>query len=168
MTMQFPRLLGEVIPAGFGSDEILFPFQSWAAAHAFKYPPAATDFLSRCRSAAEAYFAREFTLRPHVQFPAGQAGLAIAGDVCLQLQARCGGYWIDAVVSGLRSTLAIEIDGMQFHHLTREQVAADYLRQRRIVLKGHTVIRFTAGEVFVDAAECWRQVDAILAARSRT
>ena len=89
------------------------------------------------------------------------------GDVLLTLQVRCAGFRIDAVVSDATTQLAVEIDGMAFHHRTKEQVAADYLRQRRIVVKGYTVIRFTAQEVFGDAAECWRQVRAILAARRR-
>jgi len=56
---------------------------------------------------------------------------------------------------------------MGFHHMKAEQVAADYVRERRLVLVGCTVIRFTAQEVFSNPHECWRQVDAILEARTR-
>jgi very-short-patch-repair endonuclease len=157
---QFPVLLDEIIPGALDGRPT-FPFKSWAAATRFAYPPAATEFLSQCGSAAEAFFAREFTLRTGVTFP--RPKVAIAGDFTFELQVRCAAYWVDAVVSDSYKTLGIEIDGMAFHQRSREQVAADYLRQRRIVLRGFTLIRFTAQEVFVSPAECWRQVESIFA-----
>lgn len=156
----FPTLIGEVIPGALDGLPS-FPFRSWAIANRFHYPLDAGQFLSQCGSAAEAFFARPFTSRPDVQYP--RQRVATDGELTFELQVRCASYWIDAVVSDTRKTLAIEIDGMAFHNRTRDQVAADYLRQRRIVLKGYTVIRFTAQEVFHDPDECWRQVESILA-----
>jgi very-short-patch-repair endonuclease len=131
-----------------------FPFESWASANRFDYPADALSLLRLCGSAAEAYFVRAYTTRVW-------AGPRPA----LTLQVPCAGYRIDCVVRDDRGALAIEIDGMGFHHRSREQVADDYLRERRIVAKGYTVIRFTAQEAFRDAEECWRQVAVILAAR---
>lgn len=159
--MSFPTLVGEVVPEAM-VERRRFPFRSWALANGFTFDPALEPLYARCGSAAEAFFLRPFTDRP--AFAVTPEG-AVAGQLRLALQVRCAGFSIDAVVTHGATRLAIEIDGMAFHHRTKEQVAADYLRQRRIVAKGYTVIRFTAPEVFGDAAECWRQVDAILAAR---
>ncbi len=165
--MRFPTLIAETLPDVLGA-QVRFPFQSWAAANRFTYPEPAADFLSQCGSAAEAFFARAFTLREEVvylPFPRSTIA-ATSGGFILELQMPCAHYVIDALVSTASMKLAIEIDGMAFHWKTREQVAADYLRERRLVLKGNTVIRFTAKEVMTRAPECWRQVEAIFAARA--
>lgn len=133
-----------------------FPFESWASANRFIYPAEALDQLRLCGSAAEAFFVRAYHTR---EWSGVRPSLA--------LQVPCLGFRIDAVVQDAKGGLAIEIDGMAFHHRSREQAASDYLRQRRIVARGYTVIRFTAQEVFADADECWRQIDVILAARGR-
>lgn len=147
MTSSYLVRAGEVM----ASD---FPFVSWASANRFTYPAEAEPSLRVCGSAAEAYFVRAFFTRTW------------SGErPALSLQVPCLGFRIDVVVTDARGALAIEIDGMAFHHRSREQVAADYLRERRIVARGYTVIRFTAPEVFGNADECWRQVEVILAAR---
>jgi very-short-patch-repair endonuclease len=160
-----PQRVGEIAFLG-SEDAPQFYFTTWAANHAFEYPLAAKDFLSNCGSAAEAFFARPFTRRVGVQFLADSPKTALADCYQMELQVHCAGYWIDAVVSDGRSSLAIEIDGGMWHYMSREKWAADYARQRRIVLKGHTVVRFTAIEVFKDPEECWRQIEIILAARA--
>jgi very-short-patch-repair endonuclease len=154
----FPVLIDEVLPGALDGKPT-FPFRSWATANRFAFHPDAGEFLSQCGSAAEAFFARHFTRREGIRFT--RPTVAIADQYTFELQVRCATYWIDAVVSSSHKTLAIEIDGMAFHHRSREQVAADYLRQRRIVLRGYTVIRFTAQEVFSDADQCWRQIESI-------
>jgi very-short-patch-repair endonuclease len=158
-----PQRLGEI--SFLGSDDApQFYFALWAANNLFTYPEAARDFLSHCGSAAEAFFARPFTL----QFPAAEKKVATApGGYRMELQVACAGYWLDALVSDPWSSLAIEIDGAAWHYMSKERWAADYARQRRIVLKGHTVVRFTAQEAFADPDECWRQIEIILAARAR-
>lgn len=162
--MSFPTLVGEIMHA---ENAAPFPFREWAIANRFQYPLDAEPLLAQCGSAAELFFARPFTTRPSVVYVSnGDRLMAMSGGLVLDLQVRCANYLIDAVVSNDEMHLAIEIDGMAFHHRTREQVAADYLRERRLVLKGNTVIRFTAQEVFSGPEECWRQVRAIFAARS--
>lgn len=153
----FPTLASEVrtlSPIG-ARDRVYFPFLSWAAANQFAYPPDAAGALSLCESAAEAYFVRGFFQIPE----ADRVGLT------LDVQVKLGLLRIDTVVTSDRCKLAIEIDGMTFHARKYDQVAADYLRERRIVCAGYTLIRFTAQEVFKTTPECWRQVLAIIAAR---
>lgn len=145
-----------LVKVGEAMNERAFPFESWASANRFTYPDDAAPLLRQCGSAAEAFFVRAYFTR---SWPGDRPALA--------LQVPCLGFRIDAVVTAGRTALAIEVDGMGFHHRSRERVAADYLRERRIVAKGYTVIRFTAQEVFATADECWRQVDVILAARGR-
>jgi very-short-patch-repair endonuclease len=164
----FPVLAGEAL-VGWGNPALeRFPFVSWAAARRFQYPDAARPLLCQCQSAAEAYFVREFSTRPGVTIGATENGVAVAlcGDVGLELQVAAGAYRVDAVVTKGAFRLAVEIDGLGFHTMKAEQVAADYVRERRIVCRGFTVIRFTAQEVFADSAECWRQIDAILNAHA--
>lgn len=158
----FPMLIGEAMQ-GLGNERPMFAFQSWAASVGFVYPEAALSLLRACGSAAEAYFVREFIVRDGVTFHGLSADWQ--GDR-LEIQVKARGYRMDAVVSRSDFRLAVEIDGMAFHHRSAKQVADDYLRQRRIVCQGYTVIRFTAPEVFGNAAECWRQVDLILEANS--
>lgn len=166
--MAFPTLIYEALPDALGA-QVKFPFRSWATANRFTYPEHATDFLAQCGSAAEAFFARAFILRDdvvYIPFPRGTIAASV-GQLILELQVPCTLYTIDALVSSAAMQLAIEVDGMAFHSKTREQVASDYLRERRLVLKGNTVIRFTAQEVMAKASECWRQVESIFAARKR-
>lgn len=159
----FPTHIADVVEDVVGGGRPHFPFRSWAAANRFEYKPESLPFLQHCGSAAEAFFARPFTIRIGAEFP--KERVAVVDSHRLQLQVRAGLYYVDAVVSDGKTSLAIEIDGVAFHRWTQEQVAQDYLRQRRLVLLGHTVVRFTAREAFTDPNECWRQVYAILAKR---
>lgn len=147
------------------SEDGRFPFESWARENGYPYRAAWVPFLTRCGSAAEVYFVRPFLEREGCQVRGITATL---GPVSVTLQYEIKGYYADVLVTDGAFQLAIEVDGLAFHHRSREQITADYLRQRRIVARGYTVIRFTAPEVFKDAAECWRQVDAILAARRKS
>jgi very-short-patch-repair endonuclease len=157
----FLTRIDEVVEAERGR----MPFFSWAAANRFPYTETSGRLYRQCGSAAEVYFLRPFAERDGLHVT--DDGVGHVGDLSVALQVQCAKYRIDFVVSDPRTSLAIEIDGMAFHHRAKEQVAADYLRERRLVLKGHTVIRFTAQEVFADARECWRQVDAILSGRRK-
>lgn len=169
MTARSPSLVGDVLTGLYDVSDYrrvrksTFPFTSWAAANRFDFSDEAAGFLANCGSAAEAFFARGFLKREGVQC---RDNRAFTPDRTLELQVRASGYYIDAVVSSDTLSLAVEIDGMGFHHRSKEQVAADYIRERRLVLKGYTVIRFTAQEVFSGPAECWRQIEAILTARA--
>jgi len=139
-----------------------FPFISWSADAAFHYPPEARDTLVRCGSAAEAYFLRALFSRPALEV--GEK--LIYRGLEVRIQHPCRKYRLDVAILAPVVPLAIEIDGIAFHHRSAEQVAEDYLRQRRIAASGYSVIRFTAQEAFGQPDECWNQVDHILAART--
>lgn len=129
-------------------------------------PPKILDVLAWCDSAAELRFAWVVA-----NLPGGQAlgdRTLVLDDVTLELQYAVGSYRIDCVAHVTGFSLAIEIDGMPFHHATDEQVAADNLRQRRVIARtGFPVVRFTAREALTQPEECWRQVAAILDTRRR-
>lgn len=161
MNRHYATMVGDVLATGFVGG---FPFSTWATSNRFEYPVEAKGFLSNAGSAAEAFFARPFVMRTGVQYVDRRA---FTESRMLELQVRCGAYSIDAVVSSGAFSLAVEIDGLGFHHKNKEQVAKDYVRERRIVLRGYTLIRFTAGEVFGNAIESWRQIEAILERRGR-
>lgn len=147
-----------------GSEDAQFPFEGWARDHAYPYRKEWLPVLRRCGSAAEVYFLRPFLERGGLVVH--DDGSATAAPLTVRLQHAVKGYSVDVLVESPGFKLAIEVDGMAFHHRSKEKVAADYLRQRRIVARGYTVIRFTAAEAFDNAPECWRQIGAIFAARN--
>lgn len=161
---KFPTLMSDLVSYDNNGDPD-FPFVSWAASQGFKYPEKAQAFLKWTGSAAEAFFVRAFCHRPGFFIDSGLDRQGVSGGLGLELQMPIGRYRVDCVLSDVDFSLCIEIDGLSFHRMKAEQVAADYLRQRRLVLQGHTVIRFTADEAIHETAECWRQVDAIMKAR---
>lgn len=57
-----------------------------------------------------------------------------------------------------RKVFAIECDGHEWHEKTKEQVARDKLRDRRLVLDGITPIRFSGSEIHRDADACARYI----------
>lgn len=157
-----PLLVGDLVAPTFFEHKgpSYFPVQSWAVNNGFRIHEETMPFLRVCGSAAELFFAREFAQRPGVTCTNGVA-TARDGTRC-ELQARVASYSVDAVVTRDRFRLAVEIDGIGFHQRSADQIGADYIRQRRIVCAGYTVVRFTAAEAFKDPGECWRQIDIIL------
>jgi very-short-patch-repair endonuclease len=136
------------------------PFVSWASSVGFTYPSRAARMLARTGSAAEAYFIRE--LFEYDDTYCDGDGYAHVDDVTVAVQVPCSCYRIDATAEQDGWRLAIEVDGLAFHHRTQEQVAADYARQRRILCAGYIVARFTAKEAIRKPAECWPDVFDIL------
>lgn len=165
-----PTLAGEVnalhgtgIAAPLG--ETRFPFISWAASARFRYPLEAQAFLCQCESAAEAFFARAFVARGGIVWRDNAP--IYADGTQLRLQVKRGALRIDAVAERNGVKLAIEVDGMTFHARKYDQVAADYLRERRLIALGYVLVRFTAQEVFADSDACWEQISTILTAHNR-
>lgn len=160
----FPSLAGESTSSAIPGMESApqFPFVSWSVANGFHYPPEAKALLVGCGSAAEAYFLRAIAGRPPYRMDGSEATY---GRWAVRVQWPVRKYRLDIGLLGQGFNLAIEIDGIGFHHRSVEQVAADYLRERRIVAQGFTVIRFTAQEAFSKPDECWDQIDHILASR---
>jgi Protein of unknown function (DUF559) len=55
--------------------------------------------------------------------------------------------------------IVVELDGHDFHELTKEQARRDRSRERLLVRAGFLVLRFTGSEVWRDAARCWGELD---------
>lgn len=81
----------------------------------------------------------EFRVTIHVQHPVGK----YRTDFALHLAAECGGKF-------LSEWFAVECDGYQFHHQTREQVTRDKAREREITAAGFKVLRFSGTELHRD------------------
>jgi len=74
-----------------------------------------------------------------------------------------GAWVIDFVVRSKsadepRGTVAIELDGHEFHEKTKEQVAHDKRRERAIVRAGLPVLRFSGHEIWRDTRKCVQEV----------
>lgn len=136
-----------------------FPFFWWAVGARFQYPEAARHLFAKTGSAAEAFFLQPAASFPGVEFLPDRLawnGLEVIPQLAVA-RAR-----IDFAVHKGRQRFAVEIDGREFHHRSNEQLDADYLRERRILSIGYTVVRFTAVESFRNPGECWRQLLAIV------
>lgn len=72
-------------------------------------------------------------------------------DVCYSLKSQkaIGIYKVDF----LYGTLIIEIDGHEYHK-TKEQREYDYKRERYLMKKGYTVMRFMGTEVYLEPKKC--------------
>ena len=58
--------------------------------------------------------------------------------------------------------LAVELDGHEFHEKTKEQAAKDRARERRLILNGWLVVRFTGSEIYADARKCVSEVARVI------
>ena len=81
-----------------------------------------------------------------------------------------GDFRIDLLVAiqanGVRSSLAVECDGHDFHERTKAQAAHDKSRDRALAAAGCTVLRFTGSEIWRDATACADEVQRVLAERT--
>jgi very-short-patch-repair endonuclease len=96
-------------------------------------------------------------------------------DVKLKPQARmrtqAGDFVADFVItSGTEPqfSIVIEIDGHEFHEVTKVQVARDKRRERAIVCAGFTVLRFAGSEIFRDVRGCLQEIETVLSSRKKT
>lgn len=78
----------------------------------------------------------DYKIDIHVQHPVGK----YRTDFALHLTSASGGRF-------LSEWFAVECDGYQFHHQTREQVTRDKAREREITAAGFKVIRFSGTEI---------------------
>lgn len=159
-----PTLMGDIKHADPKDER--FAFRSWAASAAFRPPEHSYDWFCHCESTAEVHFLHVFAARPGVVFT-GNAATDPDGTT-VRVQVRHGLIRLDSTIETIGAPgfkLAVEVDGFTYHTLKFDRVEADYLRQRRVTALGYSAIRFTAREVLACASECWRQIDAILAAR---
>ena len=118
--------------------------------------------LRHCESGAELRFIYEFARLPGVRAQ-GDDGLT-NGRIVIRCQVTAGIFRLDFLATNGRASIAVEIDGLGFHRQTPEQVQDDYTRQRKLLLAGYPIARFTAAEVFGDPTGCWQQLRWILEA----
>lgn len=168
--MNRPTLIGEITSDRASAETRLIRVRGWIRKAGLPIPDDLLPAFAWCDSAAELLFLWEFAKGGDVLWASDR--MVYSEQLRVESQAAVGKYRVDAVVTRTGDPseppfrLGIEIDGMGFHHRTPEQVADDYVRQRRLVLCGLTVVRFTVHDVFKDAAECWRQIDAIMDRRA--
>ena len=159
------RLVSLPTPIG-GRETRTMHAADYAAKIGIRIPTDLRWAFEWCESGAEVRFLWELAKRGD----AVQCGRGLeSSGLRVMLQATAGTYRIDFLVTRPGDDafrLAVEVDGMRWHHHNDLQVEADYLRSRRLTLAGYSVIRFTAREVFTDAGECWRQVDSIMDRRA--
>lgn len=100
------------------------------------------------RSISTPPVATEFDIHCHIQHPVGRYRVDFALEVV-------------GLANGKTRTqfIAIECDGFDFHHRSREQVTNDKAREREIVAAGYKVIRFSGTEIYRDcvlaASQAW-------------
>lgn len=81
----------------------------------------------------------------------GEAGLDLFQQVAI------GNYRSDFVLSNSSVSVAIELDGHEFHERTKAQAQRDKSRDRFFVESGRQVIRFTGSEVWKNPTACAAQ-----------
>lgn len=157
--MTYPTMLRQVLTPGARLTE--HELRGWLKHVGIQVDERHIPLLATAGSGAEALLAVQLIMKSGTHIETSR-NVWTNGDITLELQARCRMYRIDLLVTRGEWKLAIEVDGAEWHQASELQVQADYLRQRRLVASGYRVIRFTAREIFRDARECWRQVEAIL------
>ena len=61
--------------------------------------------------------------------------------------------------------IVVELDGHAFHERTKEQASRDKARDRSLVARGWSVLRFTGSEIYADPKCCILETSKLLAAR---
>jgi len=61
--------------------------------------------------------------------------------------------------------LSVELDGFQFHERTSKDASRDRARDRELLAAGIPTARFTAGQIFKDAAKCLEEALSIVESR---
>lgn len=99
------------------------------------------------------------------------AGWGAHGLLLRQLPVTCASrrHYADfAIIAPRRDLfLVVEVDGREFHDLTRTQAEGDRQRERRLTAAGWTVVRFAGREVWRDPRGCAEELVSICKARSR-
>lgn len=153
---------GEIIAGGYyqriPQSVRIDKVRSWLRAMNIILPDEFAPVLARCESGPEARLLWEFCTRPGVRVVCDDV-LGIPPFAVFP-QYEWSRYRLDFYLEREGRALAVEVDGFAFHNATPEQVQADYTRERQIVVGLCPVMRFTAREIFADAAACWSEIDA--------
>jgi very-short-patch-repair endonuclease len=71
-------------------------------------------------------------------------------------------FSITCCCKGITKTVVVECDGHDYHERTKEQARRDRSRDRAMVSKGITVLRFTGSEIYRDPARCAEEVERLV------
>ncbi|MGB9660700.1 MAG: endonuclease domain-containing protein [Moorellaceae bacterium] len=96
----------------------------------------------------------DFWIQPQYEVVVG--GVRYRIDFCVHLA--------DKEPSEYSKKLLIECDGHDFHEKTKEQAARDKQKDRKLMLAGYKVVRFTGHEIWSDPFKCAREVFDLLMA----
>jgi very-short-patch-repair endonuclease len=114
--------------------------------------------LDRCESPIEWMFAHALLFSRRFSFePTASGSGAVAKDrsgMLLGQQVEVGRFRIDFTMWQRDFKLAIEIDGHEFHHATKEQVNSDNDRDMDLTRRGWRVVRFSGSRVRAEAYTC--------------
>ena len=127
--------------------------------------------LDRCESHIERRLAIAFLFSEQYTFRPVEEGPVVARDaldVALAQQIQAEGYRIDFALwhgsDGQR--VAVECDGHAFHDGDREAAERDKARDRRLIVAGWQVLRFTGRELVRDPLRCAHQAWRVAGARA--
>lgn len=81
----------------------------------------------------------------------------VAGGLAYKLDFVVGGLPCPPQVHRPSMSLAVEIDGHEWHERTKEQAARDRQRDRALLSAAIATIRFTGAEVYACAEQCARE-----------
>lgn len=105
----------------------------------------------------------EFVSFSKMDFTFGQPPTNPFSQTDIFLQAKVGVYVADFLFDihfdgDPRRTLVVECDGHDFHERTKDQARKDRERDRWMLSKNITVMRFTGSEIWADPLDCAGQV----------
>lgn len=119
------------------------------------------SFIER-RLAIALLFSEQFTFEPTDEKP------FVARDalgVCLAQQLAVGPHRLDfALVHADGASLAIELDGHEYHDGSKDRAERDRARDRELVAKGWVTARFTGREIVRDAMRCAQEAHRLIVA----
>jgi very-short-patch-repair endonuclease len=103
---------------------------------------------------------------PGQAFPPPDPDNSPASRFLVAPQFKVGAYRVDiaCAFTWTGKRLAVECDGHDFHHATKEQVTADNERSRALLASGWPTMRFSGSEIHKDPFGCAAQVARFLAA----
>lgn len=97
-------------------------------------------------SPIEAMFIRSFYMRADAARAAAMEPLGIK----VWPQRRLDSFRVDFLLERGARKLVVECDGHEFHERTKEQATKDKSRDRALVSRGYTVMRFTGSEIWAN------------------
>lgn len=94
------------------------------------------------------------------------SGVGPGQPTTMRIEFPVGRYRIDFLLTFTTpkgaTSIAVEVDGHEWHERTKEQARHDKARDRAILAAGYPVVRFTGSEVYNDAIGCVNEAIEVL------